>query len=123
MCYPKRTINLRLHYESFPTVLEEYSDVDWNTFSNDSKATSGYIFSIVRGAISWKSKKHTILAQSTMKSKMIALAIASEKVDWLRNLLSDIPLWEKPILAVLIHCDNTAVIAKVQNRYYNGKRR
>ena len=26
------------------------------------------------------------------------------------------------ILAVLIHCDSTTTIAKVQNRYYNGKR-
>ena len=24
---------------------------------------------------------------------------------------------------MLIHCDSTAAIAKVQNRYYNGKRR
>jgi len=29
----------------------------------------------------------------------------------------------KPISAVLIHCDSTAAIAKVQNRYYNGNRR
>ena len=44
---------------------------------------------------------------------MISLAITSEEADWLRNLLSDIPLWEKPIPAVLIHCDSTATIAKV----------
>ena len=106
-------MNLGLHYKKFSAVLERYSDDDWNTLSDDSKATSGYIFSIVGGAISWKSKKHTILAQSTMESEMIALATASEEADWLRNLLSDIPLWEKPIPAVLIHCDSTATIAKV----------
>ena len=53
---------------------------------------------------------------------MIALATASEEAEYLRNLLAEIPLWEKPIPAVLIHCDSTAAIAKVQNRYYNGKR-
>ena len=57
-----------------------------------------------------------------MKSEMIALATASEEVDQLRNLLLDISLWEKPILTVFIHCDSTVTIAKVQNRYYNGKR-
>ena len=123
MRYLKRTMNLGLHYERFPAVLEGYSDADWNTLSDDSKATSGYIFSIAGGAVSWKSKKQTILAQSTMESEMIALATASEEAEYLRNLLAEIPLWEKPIPAVLIHCDSTAAIAKVQNRYYNGKRR
>ncbi|CAL9017449.1 unnamed protein product, partial [Prunus brigantina] len=123
MRYLKRTMNLGLHYEKFPAVLEGYSDADWNTLSDDSKATSGYIFNIAGGAVSWKSKKQTILAQSTMESEMIALAMASEEAGWLRNLLSDTPLWERPIPAVLIHCDSTAAIAKVQNHYYNGKRR
>ena len=53
---------------------------------------------------------------------MIALASASEEVGWLRSLLFDILLWEKSIPTVLIHCDSTAAIAKVQNRYYNGKK-
>ncbi|KAM1806975.1 hypothetical protein ACFX11_030046 [Malus domestica] len=123
MRYLKRTINFGLCYGKFPAVLEGYSDADWNTLSEDSKVTSGYIFNIAGVAVSWKSKKQTILAQSTMESEMIALATASEEAGWLRDLLSDIPLWEKPIPDVLIHCDSTVVIAKVTNRYYNGKRR
>ncbi|KAA0066067.1 putative Polyprotein [Cucumis melo var. makuwa] len=58
-----------------------------------------------------------------MESEMIALATASEEASWLRSLLSEIPTWKRPILAILIHCDSIAAIAKVQNRYYNGKRR
>ena len=77
--YLKRTMNLELHYRKFPVVLEGCNDIDWNTLLDDSKATSGNIFSIVGGAISWKSKKHTILAQSTIKSKMIALASIARK--------------------------------------------
>ncbi|CAJ2668389.1 unnamed protein product [Trifolium pratense] len=60
---------------------------------------------------------------STMESEMIALATASEEASWLRCLLSEIPLWEKLMPAVLIHCDSTAAIAKIENRFYNGKRR
>ncbi|XP_048446321.1 secreted RxLR effector protein 161-like, partial [Pyrus x bretschneideri] len=79
MRYLRRTINHGLNYEKFPAVLEGYSDADWNTLSEDSKATSGYIFKIAGAAVSWKSKKQTILAQSTMKSEMIALTTASEE--------------------------------------------
>lgn len=123
MRYLKRTMNLCLQYKRDPAVLEGYSDADWNVFSDDSKATSGYVFKIAGGAVSWKSKKQTILAQSTMESELFALATASEEASWLRNLLSDIPLWDRPIPAILIHCDSTAAIDLVKNRYYNGKKR
>ena len=83
MRYHKKTQNLGLHYQKFPVVLEGYNDVDWNSLSYDSNATSDYIFNIAEGAVAWKFKKHTILA-----SKLIALAIASEKASWLRSLLS-----------------------------------
>ncbi|KAA0041272.1 putative Polyprotein [Cucumis melo var. makuwa] len=100
-----------------------YNDADWNSLSDDSKTASGYIFNIVGEAVAWKSKKQTILAQSTMESAMIALTAASEEASWLGSLLSEISTLERLIPAILIHYDSTAAITKVQNCYYNGKRR
>ncbi|KAA0058198.1 pentatricopeptide repeat-containing protein [Cucumis melo var. makuwa] len=57
MRYLKKTQNLGLHYNKFPAVLEGYNDADWNSLSDYSKATSGYIFNIAGGAVAWKSKK------------------------------------------------------------------
>ena len=56
-----------------------------------------------------------------MEAKLIALALASVEANWLRDLLYKIPLWEKPIPPILIHCDSTVAIGRVKNRYYNGK--
>ena len=61
--------------------------------------------------------------KETYYPENIALATASEEASWLRCLLTEIPLWEKHMSVVLIHCDSTAAIAKIENRYYNGKRR
>ena len=58
-----------------------------------------------------------------MEAELIALVSASEEANWLRDLLYEIPLWEKPIPHILIHCDSTATIGRVKNRYYNGKSR
>ena len=58
-----------------------------------------------------------------MEAELIALASASEEANWLRDLLYEIPLQEKPIPPILIHCDSTAAIGRVKNRYYNGKSR
>jgi hypothetical protein len=89
----------------------------------DSLSTIGFIFILDSGAICWKSRKQTIIANSTMEAELIALASASEEANWLRDLLYEIPLWEKPIPPILIHCDSTAAIGRVRNRYYNGKSR
>ena len=56
-----------------------------------------------------------------MEAGLIALTSTSEETNWLRHLLYEIPLWEKPIPPILIYCDNTATIGKVKNRYCNGK--
>ena len=112
-----------MFYKKYLAVLEGYCDADWNTLSGDSLSTTGYIFTLGGGAICWKSKKQSIIANSTMEAELIALASASEEANWLRDLLNEIPVWEKPIPLVLIHCDSTAAIGRVQSRYYNGKSR
>ncbi|KAM2777882.1 hypothetical protein PS2_010172 [Malus domestica] len=79
--YLKRTINLSLTYSEFSAVLEGYSDASWITSANDNKSTSGWIFTIAGGAISWASKKQTCIAHSTMESEFIALAAAGKEPE------------------------------------------
>ncbi|XP_075640704.1 uncharacterized protein LOC142612504 [Castanea sativa] len=92
MRYLKRTAHYGLLYQSYPAVLEGYSDASWNTLSGDSLSTTGYVFTIGGGAISWKSKKQQIIAKSTMEAELIVLSSASEEAGWLRDLLYEIPV-------------------------------
>ena len=98
--YLKRTINFGLFYSEFPTVLEGYSDASWITSASDNKSTSGWIFTVAGGAISWASKKQTCIAHSTMESEFIALAAAGKEAEWLRNLLLEIELWPQPMPSI-----------------------
>ena len=52
-----------------------------------------------------------------MESEYIALDKAGEEAEWLRQFLKDIPLWQKPVPAICIHCDNQAAISRVQMLY------
>ena len=101
MGYLIDTKSYGLFYKKYPAVIEAFSDANWNTLSCNSLSTTGYIFSLDSGAICWKSKKQTIIANSTMEAKLIALASASEKAYWLKDLLYEIPFWEKPIPPIL----------------------
>ena len=77
--YLRYTLNYGLHYLSYPTVLERYSDANWISDTKDSKSTSGYLFTIGGAMISWKSSKQTCIARSTMESEFIALDKAEEE--------------------------------------------
>ncbi|KAF3621972.1 hypothetical protein FXO37_32515 [Capsicum annuum] len=98
-----------------------YSDANWITGSNEVKSTSGYVFTIGGGAVSWKSSKQTCIARSTMESEFIALDKVGEEVEWLRNFLEDIPYWPKPVAPVYIHCDSQAIIGRAGSMMYNVK--
>ncbi|CAM8889909.1 unnamed protein product [Rhodiola kirilowii] len=111
--YLKGTMNLGLVYSEFPSVIEGYSDASWISNEEDHSSTSGWVFLLGGGAISWASKKQTCISSSTMESEFVALAAASKEAEWLKNMIHEIPLWERPISPILIHCDSAAALAKV----------
>jgi len=52
-----RTIDLVLCYQGGDLKLRGYSDADWGGDLDESKSTSGYVFTLGGGAVSWCSKK------------------------------------------------------------------
>jgi hypothetical protein len=58
-----------------------------------------------------------------MEAEFIVLDKASEEAEWVRNFVTDVPLWSKPVPAVPIHCDSKAAISRAQNTTSNGKSR
>ncbi|KAI3697819.1 hypothetical protein L6452_30916 [Arctium lappa] len=119
--YLKRTRNLELTYSTHPGILEGYSDASYIDHSGDSKSTSGWIYTLDGGAVSWESKKQTCIAHSTMESEFIALAAAGKEVEWIIDLLTDIHLCPQPTPLIPMYCDSEAKLSKVYNDVYNGK--
>ena len=70
-----------LFYKKYPAMIEAFSDANWNTLSSDSLITIGYIFTLGSGAICWKSKKQTIIVNSTMEAELIASVPVSEEAN------------------------------------------
>ncbi|GJU32747.1 zinc finger, CCHC-type containing protein [Tanacetum coccineum] len=123
IAYAVGTMNYGLSYVGYPSVLEAYSDASWINHVKDSSSTSGWVFLLTGGAISWASKKQTCITGSTMEFEYVALAAAGKEVEWLRNLIHKIPIWPKPIAWISIHCDSAATLAKAYSQIYNGKSR
>jgi hypothetical protein len=51
--YLRRTMYYGVLYSGYPMVLEGYIDASWTTDNDDYKSTSGWIFTLGGGAISW----------------------------------------------------------------------
>ncbi|KAL0298537.1 UNVERIFIED_CONTAM: Retrovirus-related Pol polyprotein from transposon TNT 1-94 [Sesamum radiatum] len=121
--YLKKTMDYGLSYSGFPSILEGYSDASWITNVEDHSSTSGWVFLLGGGAISWASKKQTCITNSTMEFEFVVLAAAGKEAEWLKNLIHEIPLWPKPISPISIHCDSAATLAKAYSQMYNVKSR
>ena len=93
--YASHTKKNALRYAQYPPVLEGYSDANWIADSEESKSTSGYVFTLGGATISWKSFKQTCIARSTIELEFIALDKTGEEAKWLQQVLKDIPLWPK----------------------------
>ena len=101
--------------------MEVFADADFAGDVDDRKSTSGYvIFDEYGAAISWKSKKQSIIAQSTSDAEFTACATAGQQAQWLQLTLEDIGI-NKP--AILIRNDNMSTIANIENgKYKPGSR-
>ncbi|GJW54778.1 zinc finger, CCHC-type containing protein [Tanacetum coccineum] len=114
--YLKKTMDYRLVYYRYPSVLEGYTDASWISNTEDNSSTSGWVFLLGGGEISWASKKQTCITGSTMESEFVALATASKEAEWLKNLLFKIPPWVKPMAPISIRCDSAATLAKAYSQ-------
>jgi len=123
MRYLRGSMDYAIEYSGFLAVLEGYNDANWISDSDETKSTSGYVFTLRGGAITWRSAKQTIIARSTMESEFVALEMVGSEAEWLENFLANIPLGMKPTPSVSIHCDCQSAIVIAKNKNYNRKNR
>ena len=116
--YLKATMNFGLIYSGDAGVLG-YSDADWAGDMDDRKPTSGYMFQIAGGPVSWRSKKQDTVALSTAEAEYVALSSATQECVWMRRLVSE--LGNPPGEPTTILEDNQSSIAMARNPQFHGR--
>ncbi|CAG8658362.1 15291_t:CDS:1, partial [Acaulospora colombiana] len=95
-----------------------YTDADWASNPVDRKSISGYVFLLGGGAISWSSKKQTVVALSSTEAEYIAAAHATRHATWLQRLLTDIGLENH---ANTLYIDNQSAISLANDVMFNQR--
>ncbi|RVW93240.1 Retrovirus-related Pol polyprotein from transposon TNT 1-94 [Vitis vinifera] len=89
MRYLQRTKEYMLTYRRLDQLeLIGYSDSDFAGCQDSRRSTSGYIYLLAGGAISWRFAKQTLVTSSTMEAEFVACYEASNQGIWLRNFVT-----------------------------------
>ena len=71
------------------TLLEGYCDADWAS-QEGRHSISGFSFHYGQGAVSWSSKKQSIVALSSTEAEYVAQTHAAKEAIWLRAFINEI---------------------------------
>ena len=87
-----------------------YSDSDFAGCVDSRRSTSGYIFMLASGAVSWRSVKQTLTATSTMEAEFVSCFEATSHGVWLKSFMSGLRVVDSISRPLKLYCDNFVVV-------------
>jgi hypothetical protein len=73
------------------------------------RSTSGEVFLMSGGPVSWSAKKQATVALSTVEAEYVALTRGSKQAMWMYSFLEELQMpQERP---AILHCDNSGAVA------------
>ncbi|CAM8890306.1 unnamed protein product [Rhodiola kirilowii] len=118
--YLKGTVNFGIMYKHGDgDKFWGFTDIDYAGDTEDNRSTSGYVFMLSSGAVSWSSKKQSVVALSTTEAEYIAAASSACQAMWLKNILKQLGYKEEGCICIM--CDNTSTIKLSRNPVLHGR--
>lgn len=117
--YLKGTSSLGITYGNVIHDVTGFCDADWAGDLDQRKSTTGYIFIMNGGAISWSTKKQPTVALSTTEAEYMSMVAATQEAIWLKCLRDQ--FFPDKTGAVLLHCDNQGAIHLSKNNAFSSR--
>jgi hypothetical protein len=118
--YLRGTINFGIYYKKGGSdELLSFTDSDYAGDMEDRKSTSGYVFLLSSGAVSWSSKKQPIVTLSTTEAEFVAAAMCVCQALWIKRVLKE--LGHSNNECTQVKCDNSSTIKLSKNPVMHGR--
>lgn len=120
--YLKGTRDLTIVYgasQAKMVKLHGYCDADWAGDVDTRRSTTGYVFIVAGGIVTWASKLQPTVALSSVEAEYMALCAAVQEAICLRRLLED--LGQQQESPTTIYEDNQGCIALSKNPVYHKR--
>ena len=92
-----------------------YSDSNFVGCVDSRKSTSGYIFKLVNGVVSWRSAKQTLNATSTMEVEFVSCFEVNSHSVWLKGFIYGFRIVDSISRPLKLYCDNSAAVFMDKN--------
>ncbi|GJU58411.1 gag-pol polyprotein [Tanacetum coccineum] len=116
--YIKGTSDVALCFGESNLIVKGYVDSDYAGDLDGSKSTTGYVFTLSGGTVSWVSKLQSVVAMSTTEAEYVAAAQASKEAVWLKMLLEELGHAKEKIT---LFCDNQSALYLARNPTFHSK--
>jgi hypothetical protein len=118
--YIKNTIDYGLTYSrEYDITPTAYADADYGGCIDTRRSTSGYVFTMAGGAVTWSSKRQATVALSTVEAEYVAMSRCAQQMNWMHSWLDEVDV--KYSLPGVIKGDNRGAIALTKNTKDHGK--
>jgi hypothetical protein len=97
-----------------------YTNADFMGCAGSQRSTSGYVFTLVSGAISWRSCRQTTATASTMYAEFIACYETMGQAVWLKNFILGLKVVDNISRPLTLYYDNKAAIFFSYNNKSSG---
>jgi Reverse transcriptase (RNA-dependent DNA polymerase) len=96
-----------------------YCDADWESCIDTRRSTTGYVFTLGGGAVTWCSRRQKSVALSSCESEYVAACEATREAVWERQFLDE--LLYPQIDPTTIKCDSQSAIQLISNPVFHDK--
>jgi hypothetical protein len=110
--YLQGTKHLGVSYSASPTPLQGFCDSDYAGDLVGRKSTTGWVWLMNGGPISWQSKLQSVVAQSTCEAEYYGAGSVTKEALWLRKTLKD---FGQPVPVLPIYTDNQASLSLLKH--------
>ena len=118
--YLRDTTNLGIFYKKGGNdKLVVFTDSDYVGDLEDRKSTSGYVFMLSSGAVSWSSRKQPVVSLSTTEVEFIAATSCACQAIWMRRILEKLSHTQSNCTTMF--CDNSSTIKLSKNPVMHGR--
>ena len=104
-----------LVYHCKDLILIGYTDSDFQSDLDFRKSTSGCVFTLGGGAISWRSAKQSCIVDSTMDAEYVAVCEAAEEAVWFKKFLFDLGVMRMEQVPIIQFYNNSGVVAQFKD--------
>jgi hypothetical protein len=121
MCYLQETKHYTLTYKRSDNLeVIGYSDADFAGCADSERSTSDYVFTLMSGAISWRSYKQTIVTASMIYAEFTTCYEALEQTLWLKNFIPGLRVVDSISRPLILYCDNKDAVFFSHNNKSSG---